>query len=151
MVNAGWFPSLIFLFHCVLSLGFRAYDRLPLLDIPMHILGGIAIAHFFYQSIVYLDELGLAHVGNRIAALIMVFGLVAAATVVWELAEFAADYFFHVGAQRGLGDTMKDQLMGLIGGTVYIGIMSGSARAIRLDDRRALTDQQEKETVKNER
>ena len=136
-LNAGWFPSLVFLVQCILSLGFKAYDRLPLLDIPMHVLGGIAIAHFFYLSIAYLDQLGLVRVGSQTARLIMVFGLVAASTVIWEVAEFLADYFFHVGAQRGLGDTMKDQCMGLIGGIAYSArIWRGALNQIRLTEQR---------------
>lgn len=47
LIEAGWFPSLVFLLHCVLSLAFDAYDRAPSLDVPMHLLGGVAIAYFF--------------------------------------------------------------------------------------------------------
>lgn len=124
-ISAGWLPSAVFLVHCVLSLGFKAYDRLPWLDVPMHVLGGTAIAYFFHVSIAYGDRLGLVPVGSRRAELVMVFGLVAASTVVWELAEFLADFIFHVGAQRSLSNTMKDQFMGLVGGIAYIGAFSG--------------------------
>jgi hypothetical protein len=90
----------------------------------MHLLGGIAIAYFFDISIEYWVRLGTVHIGSRQAALIMVFGLVATSTVVWEIAEFLADTLFHVGAQKGLGDTMKDQFMGLVGGITYIKFFS---------------------------
>jgi hypothetical protein len=124
LLEAGWPPSLVFLAHSIMSLGFHAYDLVPWLDIPMHLLGGVAIARFFDVSLEYLDELGIVRIGSRKAVLIMVFGLVAASTVAWELAEFVADALFKVGAQHGLADTMKDQFNGLVGGIAYIGIFS---------------------------
>ena len=86
----------------------------------MHLLGGVAIANFFHVCVVYLDRLGLMRVGSGRAAVVMVLGLVSIATITWESAEFLADFFFQAGAQRGLADTMKDQIMGLIGGVVYV-------------------------------
>lgn len=119
-LRAGLPPCLVFGLHCVLSLGFDAYDKMPLLDIPMHLLGGIAIAFFFHSVIKSLDRRGIVRVGSRRAELVMVFGLVAFAAIAWELAEYMADTVFRFGVQSGIGDTMKDQLVGLIGGAVYI-------------------------------
>lgn len=132
MFAAGWFPSLVFMIHCVLSLGFDAYDRLPGLDIPMHLLGGVAIAHFFRVSVAYLVGIGVLRIGGRPAMLLIVFGLVASATVAWEIAEFLADAFFEAGAQRNLADTMKDQFNGIVGGVVYLGLAGRIARAAPL-------------------
>lgn len=122
MLEAGWMPSLVFAVHCLLSLAFNAYDRMPSLDVPMHLLGGLAIAYFFHGCVAYGDRLGLVRIGSRRAEMIMVFGLVAAATVAWELAEFLADIFFHLGAQPSVRNTMKDQFMGLVGGAGYIAL-----------------------------
>lgn len=94
----------------------------------MHLLGGAVIAYFFDTVIDYADRRGIVHVGGRGAARIMVFGLVAASVVVWEFAEFTADTLFHAGAQCGLADTMKDQLLGLIGGIACIAVRCGVAR-----------------------
>ncbi len=124
LVKAGRFPALVFFIHCVLSIGFKAYDRLTWLDVPMHVLGGAAIAYFIDIGIEHLDRLDVVRVGNRQAAVIMVFGLVAASTVVWEFAEFIADAFFNAGAQRSVANVMKDQFMGLVGGITYIGFFS---------------------------
>lgn len=124
LIRAGRFPGLVFFTHCLLSLGFDAYERLPWLDVPMHLAGGAAIARFFDLVIADLDRRDVLRVGGRPAALVMVFGLVAASTVVWEFAEFLADVFFDAGAQPGLANTMKDQLMGLVGGIFYIGVLN---------------------------
>ena len=121
LVRAGWFPSIIFFIHCVLSLGFNAYDRLTWLDVIMHFLGGVAIAYFFDQSIEHLDRLGVMRVGGTMASLVMIIGLVAMSTVVWEFMEFLADTFFDAGSQRGVANVMKDQFLGLVGGIAYVG------------------------------
>ena len=42
--------------------------------------------------------------------------LTCSATVVWEWAEFVSDHFFGTHAQVDLTDTMKDMLMGSLGG-----------------------------------
>lgn len=122
LIEAGWMPSLVFGMHCFLSLAFNAYVRVPSLDVPMHLMGGLAIAHFFRVVLAYGDRLGLIRVGSPRAEMIMVFGLVALATVVWELAEFLADYCFHLGAQPSVRNTMKDQFMGLVGGAGYLAL-----------------------------
>lgn len=119
--KAGWFPGLVFAAHCVLSLGFHAYDRFVWLDVVMHLLGGVAIAYFFDALVANLDQLGVLRLGDRRTTLVMVFGLVAVAALGWEFAEFAADALFSAGAQRSLANTMKDQFMGLTGGLVYVG------------------------------
>lgn len=136
MIEAGWLPSLVFAVHCILSLAFDAYDRIPSLDVPMHLLGGLAIAYFFHVVVAYGDRLGWVRVGGRTAEMIMVFGLVALAAVVWEFAEFLSDYFFRLGAQPSVANTMKDQFMGLAGGAVYVGfrlrsVPAGAPAALR--------------------
>lgn len=136
MIEAGWFPALVFLIHCVLSLAFNAYYHAPSLDVPMHLLGGLAIAYFFHVVVAYGDRLGRVRVGSRAAEMIMVFGLVAVAAVVWEFAEFLSDYFFRLGAQPSVANTMKDQFMGLVGGAVYVGfrlrsVPAGAPAALR--------------------
>jgi hypothetical protein len=120
LVRAAWFPALVFGVHCVLSLGFNAYDKLEWLDVLMHFLGGAAIAHFFDGCVGLGQEAGFVSPGDRAARLLIVFGLVAFATVAWEWAEFVADTFFQAGAQRSIANTMKDQFLGVLGGVVYV-------------------------------
>lgn len=129
MIEAGWLPSLVFLVHCSLSLAFNAYHHAPSLDVPMHLFGGAAIAYFFHVVLAYGDRLGWVRVGSKAAEMIMVIGLVAVATVVWEFAEFLSDYFFRLGAQPSVANTMKDQFMGLVGGAVYVGFRLRSVPA----------------------
>lgn len=131
LLRAGTFPWLVFAIHCVLSLGFNAYERLDWLDVIMHFLGGAAIADFFFQIIGHLDRQGIMRAGGKAAVCLMVFGLTAASTVIWEFAEFLADAFFNAGSQPGVANTMKDQFMGLIGGIAYLGCLFAAERPVR--------------------
>ncbi len=123
LLKAGRPPILVFLIHCVFSLGFSAYDRLPRLDVVMHIAGGAAIAAFFKAGIEHLNRMGVIRVEDRLVAGALIFGLVAASAVLWEFAEFFADTFFQAGAQRSIANVMKDQFMGLMGAIAYIGLI----------------------------
>jgi hypothetical protein len=136
-VRAGTFPTVVFVAHCIFSLGFNAYDRIAWLDVVMHIIGGIAIAYFFDYAIGLLNDIASLGVDKHAARLVMVLGLVAIAVVFWEFAEFLADTFFNAGAQRSISNIMKDQFFGLLGGAVYVagqvirrGITSGSTVAL---------------------
>jgi hypothetical protein len=46
-ILASWFPVSVFIVHVVLSRGFNAYEELASTDIPMHVLGGVAITYFY--------------------------------------------------------------------------------------------------------
>jgi len=114
------FPLAVFLFHCVLTLVFDAYDRIEQLDTGMHFLGGIAIAHFISHTIIQLDRSKILSARSPITFFLLVFGLVAASTVMWEFAEFITDYLFDMNIQVSVTNLMKDQFLGIVGGLVYV-------------------------------
>jgi hypothetical protein len=122
VLRAGWAPIVVFVLHVVISRGFGAYLAYPGLDQPMHGLGGVAIAHFFWVA-TGLDE-AIPILGNllRTGRLILSMALVGTATVVWELLEWTGDALGYTSAQVGLDDTMLDMLLGLAGGALYFGI-----------------------------
>lgn len=117
-------PVLIFSVHSVLSLGFNAYDKLSWMDVAMHLVGGIVIAHFFDRALEFSHKEDLTSVARHTDRMLMIFGLVAVAVVFWEFGEFLADAFFNAGAQRSIANTMKDQFFGLLGGALYLAARS---------------------------
>lgn len=120
LVKYGWFPAAVFLVHSILALIFGLYDRIFWLDIVMHSTGGVAIAYFIANVAVYLNQAGRVAVGQGIAFLLAVFGLVALAAVLWEFAEFITDSVFGINSQRNVVNVMKDQFFGLLGGAAYL-------------------------------
>lgn len=118
--RAAWAPVLVFSIHIVALWAFDLYRHFPDFDIPMHFIGGVAIAHFFGMS--YRTAASLKLLGEPSTAVFppMILGLTSLAAVVWEFAEFIADRQFGTHSQPGLADTLLDLLMGLLGGAVWI-------------------------------
>lgn len=118
--RAAWAPVLVFVFHIMAIIGFNIYSRFPEFDIPMHFVGGVAIAYFFggcYQAAAKRELLG------QPAAVMfppMILGLTCLAAVVWEFAEFLVEQWFGIRTQPSLADTLLDLLMGLLGGAIWI-------------------------------
>jgi hypothetical protein len=119
--KAGWAPAGVFLLHVLLSkqvLNF--YSVFHPLDIPVHILGGVAMAHFLSTAFAAIPDELIAPRIRGLAQAIAVWSLTATAAVFWEFAEFFSDIVFGTTAQRGLRDTMKDLFFGIFGATLYL-------------------------------
>jgi hypothetical protein len=126
--RAAWLPLGVFLTHVVAARIFNAYESFPLLDVPMHLVGGIAIAYFIRESLLIFCKARLLGPIDAVVELILVFSLVCTAAVFWEFAEFAADRIINTHSQRGLEDTLADMLMGIIGGALYLAASIGRRR-----------------------
>lgn len=129
--RAAWAPLGVFLGHGLLSIGLEAYDAIPWTDVPMHLLGGIAIAYFFARA--YEAGLELDLLGRPSGALrpVVVFLATCAAALAWEHGEFLSDRYLGTHSQRGLEDTLLDMLLGVVGGLVYLGLDALAARKDR--------------------
>jgi hypothetical protein len=120
--RSGWAPISVVLFHAAVAIGLDAYTRFPPLDIPMHFVGGVAIAYFFSGCFTALPDGFIEPKHRRWAEFVVVAALTTTAAVVWEFAEFLADAFLAAGSQRGLDDTMLDMAMGMLGGVAWLGV-----------------------------
>jgi hypothetical protein len=118
--RAGWAPITVFLIHAFLSRALDGYTRFPPLDIPMHLLGGAAIAYFFSSCFAAVPEGAVSKDIRWLAEFLCVATLTATAAVFWEFAEFASDRLFGTGAQKGLEDTLLDMALGIVGGVLYL-------------------------------
>ncbi len=121
--SALWAPLAVFVAHVILSLAFNGYQRIPGLDIPMHLLGGMAIAFFFSRL---LDILGDYTIVDRVDGLlraIFLIALTATAAVLWEFAEYISDHSFGAQVQLDLEDTLLDMLFGILGGLAMVSFL----------------------------
>ena len=112
-------PAAVFGFHAVISLS-GAYKRYPAIDIPMHVVGGAAIAFFFERCFVRLARPEVSLQIVNIARYLVVFALTVTAATFWEFGEFLFDRAFGTHTQAGLEDTLLDMLLGIIGGALYL-------------------------------
>jgi hypothetical protein len=110
--EAGWAPlSLLGVYLLARSL--QLFKWFPLLDIPTHFLGGVAITYFFRVAIRHSQKV----VGEIPFAVQVLFAITCTGTaaIFWEFYENLLDFFFDTGMVRGVQDTVVDLLMGLLG------------------------------------
>ena len=102
---------LILLFQAS-TVPFTLYEKLPLLDIPMHFAGGFVAAWFF--AIYFTDERKKV---SRLTSLMLIIGAAAIIGVSWEWFEWLLDNFIFTEIQfmGGLDDTLFDLFMDLAG------------------------------------
>lgn len=111
-----WAPVAVFLAHVILSLDFNAYERLPVVDLPIHLLGGMAIGFFFSRVLDILGDHAIVDTIDGLLRAILLVALTATAAVWWEFAEYVSDHVFGTHAQGGLEDTLLDMFVGILGG-----------------------------------
>ena len=117
----GWFPLAVFLAHEYCSHVLDGYGRWPAIDIPMHFLGGLAMAYFLAGVLRTCADQQLLRAPEPILRFVLIFGLVGTIATFWEFAEWTSDHVFGTNCQMNdLGDTLLDQLMGLVGAAAYL-------------------------------
>lgn len=119
-MRAGWPPALVFLFHILILNALDVYAFFPSVDIPMHFVGGVAIAYFFWRLFAALPERAVDAALRPLAAAIFVVSLTATSAMLWEFAEFTSDALFGTQVQVGIADTMLDMALGLTGGIFFV-------------------------------
>ena len=110
--EAAWAPLSVVAFYGVgLALGW--YDLYPPLDIPSHFLGGVAIT-YFYRSAIRNSQKYVGQIPHPIQIL-FAFTATGTTAVIWEFYENLSDLLIGTQHVFGLGDTLKDLSMGLLG------------------------------------
>jgi hypothetical protein len=130
--EAGWAPALVFVAHVVALRGFGAYAVFPPLDIPMHLLGGIAITYFFARSYRVAERGSLLGQPSRGLFYVVVWALATSTTVLWEFGEFLSDRYLGTHAQLGLEDTLFDMFLGCVGSLAFLGATAAFERRATL-------------------
>lgn len=92
---------------------------IPHLDSAMHLLGGIALAILISGLLGNAVANGWCPVMGRLLTFILVTSLVATGAVFWEVYEWLSDRYLGTYFQPDLDDTMKDLVLGLLGGASY--------------------------------
>jgi len=113
--EAAWAPLSIVAFYAI-GLALHLYDLFPPLDLPSHLLGGVAITYFFRSAIKNSQSL----VGDIPILIQIIFAFTCTGTTIifWEFYENLLDRFFGTHMVRGLEDTIVDMFVGLLGALV---------------------------------
>ena len=114
--ESGWAPLCIFVFY-ILALTVHLFDLLPILDVPSHFIGAIAITYFYRSAIRNSgDVFGETPYPIQVW---FAFTLTGTTTILWELYELTLDFFLDTNKIRGLEDTLTDLFVGLMGAFVF--------------------------------
>ena len=113
--EAAWAPLSIISFY-VIGLALHLFDLFPPLDIPSHLLGGVALT-YFYRSAIKNSQSMLGDVPLPIQ-IIFAFTCAGTTIIFWEFYENLLDLFFGTHVVRGLEDTIMDMFLGLMGALV---------------------------------
>ena len=116
----GWLPLAVFLLHEGCAHLVDGYRRWPSIDIPLHFLGGFAIAYFAGGGLRAFSEHRLLRAPDILLQLLLSFALVNTVAIVWEFGEFASDHLVGTSFQLGLEDTLLDLFMGMLGGLAFL-------------------------------
>ncbi len=98
------------------------------LDSVMHFAGGCALGYFILGQIGYAVRKGWCRDPGRVIVLMLIVSLVATGAVCWEIYEWLSDRYIGTHFQPSLDDTMKDLVLGLMGG-IFCACMVFYARA----------------------
>ena len=128
VLRALWLPLAVLLLHLFGMFVLGVYDMVSHLDVLTHLVGGAAIAWFFRRSLGILRRHRILEPVDTRSDVLILLGLVCAATVAWEMGEYVLDSLAGTRWQQSLEDTLKDQLSGLVGGVVYAAAAFGRGR-----------------------
>lgn len=93
-------------------------------DIPMHFLGGIAIAIASYYLLQHFEHRNLLEIRSKVIYFLIIISIVGLSAVAWEIFEFFIDQFLNlVYMQMSLKDTLKDICMGILGGNIIAALV----------------------------
>ncbi len=115
LIPCFYLPTIVFLINKFLVVPFGIYQLWGWFDIPMHIIGGCAIAYSFILVLRKLDKEII--IKKRFLEIIIIIGLLSFIIISWEFYEFLRRMILEI-IQNTLEDTLLDLLMGLIGGLV---------------------------------
>jgi hypothetical protein len=109
------FPILVFALGLALR-PLNAYQLFPWVDIPMHLLGGAAIAHTFILIFNHWQTKNLIQIKSRPVKIFLIISTVALFANFYEIWEFLMTAITGNSWQGTLQDTIADLFTGLIGG-----------------------------------
>ena len=113
--EAAWAPLSVVAFYAI-GLTFHLFELFPILDIPSHFAGGVAITYFYRVAIRQAQKLA-GEIPVPIQVL-LAFTSTATTTIFWEFYENLLDFFLGTHMVRGLEDTIVDLAVGLSGALV---------------------------------
>lgn len=110
-------PFVLLVVHIFATLG-GWYEIWWWFDIPMHFLGGVAVAFSGYHLLQDFSKRNLLAIEFTPLKILTIMSFTALAAVSWEFFEFSLDTYVNTNMQPGIVDTIKDLAIGISGGGI---------------------------------
>ena len=116
-------PIVFYLFNLIIN-WMGVYLRYPWIDIPMHFLGGAAVAYSFVLIFKFAEKKNWMRINNRLVFVFIILSSVALIAVLWEFYEYIIIHLLKmINVEQNLKDTILDLFMGLCGG-LFVGLVT---------------------------
>lgn len=123
LVRISLAPFALLALHIIATVG-GWYEAWWWFDIPMHFLGGVAIATSSYFLLQDFSKRNMFAAQFTPLKILTILSFTALAAVSWEFFEFTLDTYVSTSMQPGIADTIKDLAMGISGGGIVATILS---------------------------
>jgi hypothetical protein len=115
VIRAIWAPLVVLILHGIFG---DLFGHEPVVDPISHFCGGAAIAWFVWEAQFIIGEkFGRP---NRLCIECLMLCVTCTAAVFWEFGEFFSDVFLGTNVQRSLSNTMRDLILGALGGGIIL-------------------------------
>ncbi len=129
-VIRAFVPAIAFyLVSLPLAWPLHVYERIDGFDIPMHMLGGCIVAWCLDRLHYAFRDVSVWQIQSTWLRSFVYISTVALITIFWELYEFYLAKYVTFPVQMSIGETIGDQLNGLVGAVVYC--LFASYRSVR--------------------
>jgi len=118
----GVFPFIIFIANYILFTTELDWAMSVHADDYLHFFGGTSIAFSAGYLMNILSGSKKLVIKNDLIKFFIVLTVVSLAAVLWEFYEFVSDILYPAIRQPTVADTIKDLVMGLLGGAVFAGL-----------------------------
>ena len=113
-------PILVFGIHLLGLHLFNTYYFFPNFDIPMHFLGGLAIAFFLDRALMSASLLRIIEPCHVVHRRVLVFCGTCIVAISWEYSEILKYLSFWIQEPAGLEDSLEDLFFGAAGVIFFI-------------------------------
>ena len=118
-LKIGLLPLLVYISNDLICRFFLDWYLKYGVDSYFHFAGGVSIAFGVTNILAVLEEEKTIFIKRKLVKAFFIIAIVALAAVLWETYEFFWDLRFGTHFQPSNFDTMKDLILGTLGGTVF--------------------------------
>jgi hypothetical protein len=113
------FPLAVYIVNDLICRVSFSWYEMNNVDTYIHFIGGLSIAFSINNALTVLEKENLLVIKRKLVKVFFIVAAVAFVAVLWEIYEFTWDLNFGTHLQPSNFDTIKDLIMGTLGGLLF--------------------------------